>query len=595
MSNIGEDGVRLLGLQGGYLTYPAPLANNPSATIANDPNGQFTTPFWLFRGESYVPTVQSMETDLTSYINGRLHECLDFSSIQTQFDVKMKSSPRLKVTVAAEDVNIFLDYTVESREKATQKTIDIDTFDVRLPVNLKRMYQTGLNLLRHEKEDLFLENASLNLFTADPAIPFTDMRVDCGSQSWETDTIKDEMIATLAANVPRIRIKGAKHAPFERPIEEYLEATAFSTDDILAGKYPKSTPPDLYEYTHLYWDPHLGDVPFEIKVLYEQSWGMDFEAKPSKGGRLKTTKIPMSNKFLDFLCLNLNHFTYSVQYPVIVKLQQPEAFEGRGFVFQYAMPVVIKENKASREPLEISPFIGATYDRNFCDDLGDQIQTIEVRGLKEGYLNVPLNNANVSMRCVRSLCPLGITAPTGAGTYLRARLPQGCLYPTFIASKEGFLQGEVQENDNDGFVDIDLVALHKVEIKPVVYVYQSVGNVFSGTQFMDADSRLVVRMSSPRHDLSVVYPNENHSMVTAQIALEDTTYEVYAVLFRGDEPIGGYQGQFKLDLAKGIDAENLMLPVIDYRPTPATDEDRTAMLKYISTGNYQEVAKIELQ
>ena len=39
----------------------------------------------------------------------------------------------------------------------------------------------------------------------------------------------------------------------------------------------------------------------------------------------------------------------------------------------------------------------------------------------------------------------------------------------------------------------------------------------------------------------------------------------------------------------------LKIPLVEYRPTPASDDDRTAMLKYLATGNYQEVAQIELE
>lgn len=595
LATIGEDGVNLLGLHGGYLVLPSQLENNPSASIALDPNGEFRTPLWVFRGESFVPTKEGMEQDLTTYINDRLNECADFSSIASQFTVKKKSAPRVRVTIAASDVEIFLEQDFDVTQKATQKVIEIDSFQTLLQVKLGQIYSSAVNLLRSEKEGLFLENATLNLFTANPAIPFTDLRVDCTPQSWDVQTVKDEMLSTLAANIPRIRIKGAPHVPFERPIAEYLDATSYDMDDIFEGKYPKYAPPDLYEYTHLYWDPQVGDIPFEAKVLYDAKWGMDLDAQPSRNGRLRTTKIPMSSKFLDFFCLNLHHFTYSIQYPVIIKLMQPDAFAGRGFSFEYGTTVIIKENKPSREPVEINPFVGATYDRDFCNDVGDTSATIQARGIKDGYLNVVLNDVNVSMRCVRSLCPLGLTHATGSGTYLSVSLPQGCQNPTFIGKKAGYLPGESQDDDNDGFTLLDLVALHKLEVKPIVWPYQSVGNSFSNTQLMDEDMRLIVRMSSPKHDISLVYPKQDRLPVYVDLALEDSAYDIYAVLFRGDQAIGGYQGQLHIDLGKAIDAQVLTLPIIEYRPTPISDEDKTAMLKYIATGNYQEVAKVELQ
>jgi len=605
---LGEEGIRSVGTTGGYLEIPAEIDRNPYSYLAPFPG--FKLPYWYYEGRNTIPNlyekdgINSIQGQLNSYIKNNLKTCLaDFKAFEKEFTIKERNGVTADVVIGEKHVSINIDYPLEIVDKAKNEVSSISMFNVKLPVRLKKIYELASRIMETENKEMFLENITVDLMAMNPNIPFTGLEFSCPQLIWHLDNIKKELQDTLYYNIPRIRIYNTDYFPFLEDKSVYEELGSYSAEDIYNDNLPSSEPPeDAYEYFHYFKDVKSRSSDLNVGFLYLQDWGMDIRATPSSNGILRSNTGQGALDYLSFLCLNMYHFTYDVEYPVEVLIRDDKAFNNRGYVFRFAFPVLIDHNSGNREYSGISiPQYPINLVGN-CEDLGEEEYDIRAVGINEYDEATELSNVNISYNCYKFICKLGKTKPDIVNR-LRTRLPSACSHGILIAEKDGYLSSE-QQVLYDNNIAIPMTRLKKLNFSVLMHKYYANFNTFDESEELKEDYIALISLQSyDREELLQYkkYPFESDDTKQSKtIDLVDTSAKYRLDIILADEKdnsfVGGYRGNWSLSYQDLIDKKEIVFHVLEYIPIPVTQEAQFEMMSFLEDNEeYKERLKPELK
>src|SRR3989344_5235131 len=133
-------------------------------------------------------------------------------------------------------------------------------------------------------------------------------------------------------------------------------------------------------------------------------------------------------------CLQGYHFVYDVKYPALITIVS------KGYVFQFATQVVVKNNAARKLPYEIGEL---EEKENICNN-DNGILNLGVFGVDNNNELQP-SDANINLKCLNQICGLGRSS---RGVFA-ARTPS-CLNAVVTADKQGYYSKEIVVNTNNG-------------------------------------------------------------------------------------------------------------------------------------------------
>lgn len=596
MRMSAEKAVRLLGEQGGFINIPLHISSNPSMYVNPDGLGILKMPFWFYKGNKFSPTTSSIEMDISQYIDKNLDKCLNDFSAFPQYKIIELANRQITTSLNKEDVSINMDYPLRIIYKSNSSYANMEKFSINLPVRLKRIVELGNQLLDSEVSSAFLENFTMDLMASNPDVPFTDMVFSCQPLQWKIQDVQQQVEDMLYYNLPRIRIKNTNYLPYNADESKYQKLQTYHMEDIANGNFPKEEPNDSYEYLHMFYD--IG-IPKEnnINIAFNMAPNREIEivGRPNDNGVLRSDFAQGNNQYTKFLCVNIYHFIYDVNYPVIVTLYDPNSFNGNGYIFNYAMPVTIHNNEPYKQNYGYELFTTTYQDTGFCDTTSDKVVDIRAYGKDQGYSNMELKDVNISMQCFKYFCPLGSTKADEGIYRLRTNLPAGCTNPFIIGEKEGYLKSSKQYTGSD-VMGVDMIKLDKLDYKVKVHRYNSIGQIIESAEDPADDMNVSIEISSNDFDQYKIYPVDSTDEKINKLELVDgdATYKLNIVLMQGDEFVGGYNGVWNAKATDIAGANEIVFHVIQYDPMPYTKEEKLKMMDYIMNGNYKEKLKPEL-
>ncbi|MAG08560.1 hypothetical protein CMO89_03740 [Candidatus Woesearchaeota archaeon] len=608
---LGEEGIRRIGSTGGFIEIPAEIDRNPFSHLAIIPGGGLKLPYWYYQGRNTAPPlyakdgIGSVQEQLSSYIKNNLKAYLaGFKAFEKEFLIKELKDITVDVVIGEKDVRINIFYPLEITDKAKNEVSLVSRFNVNLPVRLKEVYELASRIMETENREAFLENITINLMSMNPDIPFTGLRFSCPQLRWYLADIKTELQDTLYYQIPRIRIKNTDYFPFLADESVYEELGGYSVEDIYNDNLPEIEPPeDAYEYFHYFKDVKSPENDFRVGFLYLQDWGMELRANPSSNGVLKSNTGKGALDYLSFLCLNIYHFTYDVEYPVEVLIRDNKAFNNEGYVFRFAFPVVIDHNRGSREYTGITlPEFPETLVGD-CEDFGEDVYDIRVTGINEYGEPAELSGVNISYNCYRFICSLGKTGPDVNVNRLRTGLPKSCGHGILIAEKNGYLKSEQQVLD-DTNINIEITKLEKFNFSVLMHEYYA--NIDSFGEAKELEDYHIALISLQSHDRDELlqykrYPFEPDSTKQSKtVELIDTSAKYRLDIILADERdnsfIGGYRGNWSYSYKDLVDKKRVVFHVLEYLPTPVGQEAQFEMMKFLEDDeNYKERFKPKLR
>lgn len=411
---IAEDGVSLIGTQGGYIELPATLIPPTPAqpfgkTLEIFPNSDLKTAYWFYISpngmqKTDVPSKAEMEKALAGYINKNIGYCAENFALLEEYNA---TAGEISTEASIKD-NVVL-FTVDYPIRIFMEDFNykLPKFYIKIDAGLGEMYDMAKELMEKSSSDFFLEEKTIDILAMYKAIPFSRTELTCEPKVWTKSRVASELKKALAANLQFIK----------------LEGTNFDMDK------------DYFVWDAL--EERHGKISSSFR--FSQNWPLKMDVYPSEG-ELLTAKpfMDIGNSAMAFLtalfCLTDYNFIYDIQYPALVAMS-----DENGFIFQFATMVVV-DNNQPRENIEGTIDV-AEPDARICGNKAAYSRIYALTPDESGLL-VPLEDAEIKLKCISTVCPLGMTKLNrGIGeAVLEANIPQ-CVNALLTAEKEGYLEG----------------------------------------------------------------------------------------------------------------------------------------------------------
>ncbi|RMF05237.1 hypothetical protein D6764_05190 [Candidatus Woesearchaeota archaeon] len=443
LESVSIEEVRALGLKGGYmdpqragLRYNA-VRPTRSSLLKISPNGNVYIPFWYEMSsndkcvsdcvvETHVPPLRksegpnSIEEQLEEAIASKISLCLDdFSYFREQgFTVLEAGRPEADVTVSRNDIYVKLDYPLKFAKEGSVS--EYKDFSVRLPLNLRKIYELATKVLKLTTSLQFFEGDALNLITAfsdlseDALPPIYDFRLGAGDfVMWQKSKVAEKIKLILMNHIPMAQVMGTRNYYRHSISDAMVQGMARKMIIFQNASYPFYN----VEFTYLGWWPFYLDV--------KPSTGEIIKPDISSGGPI--------GSIIPGFGMQQYRFFYDLSFPVLVTISYPEAFNGKGFTMSYAIEANIRQNRPVNGSGAFSPttFTGETF---VCQKETWNSGDYNIRVL-DASTGEYLPDVLVSASFGNEGCVLGRTSE-GENSSLITKLPVGI--GALVFEKEGF-------------------------------------------------------------------------------------------------------------------------------------------------------------
>ena len=439
LSKVSEDAIVKLGIQGGYIKIPDEMKLSESY-IEFLPNSNILIPYWNSNGISYVPSIETMQQQISDYIQENIQDCINLEIFQNDYEIEQSNDTIITTVIAQEDVDITMAHQMTVRSTSTDEQSKISKFTVTVPARLRKVYDLAKQIMDAENSKTYFENMTIDWMSMNPKIPLNGIEFHCSDLKWRVEDVKKELQQTIYYNLPKVSIKNTNHPGFIEKDSVYEDLKKYKLQDISEGNYPAiETPEDAYDYSHYLLDVRASKTDLKAGFFYNPVWGIELTARPSENGIMNSLKQDASQEFLSFMCLNVYHFTYDAVYPIEVMVRDDKSFNSKGYIFRFAFPVMINHNAPDRKGfLNKDIIIGGSDYVGACDQLTGQEYDIRAIGLDDfGITGMSLKDVNITYDCFKFRCQLGMTKADEGSYRLVTKLPSSCAHGFIIAEKEG--------------------------------------------------------------------------------------------------------------------------------------------------------------
>lgn len=476
IENIGEKGIKKLGERGGYLydeDYLSPQSYNliPDADEPTESNSFYffpdnknlAIPYWFYM---YYPNDndiagfktekprliseydsgierlknkdKSVEAQIDNYINFKLNDCLgNFESFKQEgLTVDVENMPIATTYLLNDSVQIQVDFPIQVNSSISEDTMKMENFGVIIPVRLKKTFELAEFITKVQIDENFLESNLINLIILNSMVnsellaPFSDFTFVFGSEgnTWDVIELKKNM-QYLLMFTKMLQVQGAKN--YKRVELDAIDNSYETRQKV----YDNMIMPIVDVYGDELKDSILKDA--EIKLNYLDWWPYYFNVN-DKGGEVKPELIGAEFGPLAF-GMQKYKTLYDVSWPVLVTIDDTKSFNGEGFTFNFGLEGNLRQNKAMNSSKFKNRLI-QNYDRS--PSVCDNIQRTEEAKIKvtDGQL-ANLSGVSLTLKTGFETCALGKTNENGT---LIAKFPSGILNGLIVASKDGYLDENVQ-------------------------------------------------------------------------------------------------------------------------------------------------------
>jgi hypothetical protein len=501
MYEIAQEGIVKLGKQGGYidvsgliispLPYDSEALNFPPNNIA----------YWNYLTDcpqsaigcldSKQPPLckekepcivesngkNSIQEQLENYVEDNLGKCIDFKNFEDSFSIE-EGEKDADITISLNDVELLLEYPLEITQIATGEKTEIESFHTKLDVKLGKMYKFADEITKAEKEYTIFEDVIMNLVYIyggrGKSIPPTSglgfQAFESSGDIWIRTQVEEYIQYNLMPFMNLIQFENAQNTKEIR----------FISDSISEKYYPFSK--GFYKSFNIITGKNSYDLnanveyPFSDIFLQVRSPGKgpSETIKPSvfpmeTSGQGATNMITgnyapvVSDMVLKMLNVEISdyRFGYDISFPLLIKLEDPEAFKGEGYNFNFALEGNIVDNIPVNESMVFS-IINQPYSLSM-NDPANRIQRDIIIEAYDKHTGEPLEDVGIEYRCGFSF-DMGLTEMNNNKAILETTFPFCQFGGQIVYTKPNYLGGSIDFN-NDG---TDLTEEHiKLELWPI--------------------------------------------------------------------------------------------------------------------------------
>lgn len=420
----------LLGGNGGYINpqkyFTKGFEPTESEVLEFSPGSNLWLPYWwyfesrnecregcsfasnrpaLYRDEASI----SVEEMIDDYVAVEILTCLnDFNALHNEFEIIPGGDVEIKTIIAEQDVIVDMYYPLEI--EGGDSSGEISRFRSRLDLNFKEIYDLATDIRDAEAEGNFLDYNTLLLIdgfstmgSSDKLPPVAGFKFEPGATPlfWIHSEVKSKMEEMLMSYVPFTQIYGNTNY-FPIIPEDIEDERMFAIYDMMTLNIVNRTIP--------------ADLNLGVSFNYLAWWPIYLHITPSKGGMIgpESYLFPSIVGFINNIFgMQRYDFAYDVSYPVIVEIENKDAFLGEGYNFVFALESNLRNNEpinVSAEQLFIpSPGRGLSMACNLNQRNSDEI----IVNVIDGATDEPVENAIVYFALGTEECMIGSTDVDG--------------------------------------------------------------------------------------------------------------------------------------------------------------------------------------
>jgi hypothetical protein len=437
---VGLDAIKKMGAHGGYIdpldSELTPVSMRFSETdptrfelVSLSGASSGAIPYYLYvPGKSsytnyelgsLAPTVESMNYQLSVYMNRELPKCVGkFSALQELGLEVIPDNYNINTQAFIRDdrIEFFVTYPLNvSKEGGAKATLTKHQNSILFPY--KKYYDLAISVMATEMMTQFLESYTNSLIAYHSGMdynmlpPVIEYSNDPYVLTWSNAKVKNDLNSLLMSYTPALQIVGTKG----------YEPVTVEGNDVEARFY-KSLSMEVFNDT----------MPNTSITFFYRGNTVVSNVLPSKGDMIKPSiEVEKGNQFIPSSQFNTYKFFYDVAYPVIVEIRGDEPMtEIPQYSFLFALETNLIENKGvlawnmgmGTVNWDTS-YINTTYtfpEGSFYDESGTEIP-VEPRSTAKSLFCEESTwlSGNVSVRTIdKTGAPLeGVTVSYGCGDY----------------------------------------------------------------------------------------------------------------------------------------------------------------------------------
>ncbi|MFW6024733.1 MAG: hypothetical protein ACOCRX_00160 [Candidatus Woesearchaeota archaeon] len=409
-----------IGLKGGVLDYDGDLLNDQPHLNDGVKFGSINSPYWLSLEQNnngvyfydtkkpaldeeslsyynnYDEDVDSIQKQLEENIAEDFMSRLSFEDFEHLYDINIHGDAEAEVTITENDVVVDMSLPVDIMSHESETERYLNSFSVTLDVPLKNMYDAAYKLSELESKNAQLTKRYWNLLSHYmrpeedllPPISYTEF-FRSSPLFWQTQEVKEFINGLSSIYIPQFRIFNSLSE------NNFINAGEMNNmESVLTNGFLASL------------NIHLGNelYPFNIDFIHP---GENF-VELNKGEQLITADESHEGDIMS-LILNLGYRNYRTIYditnPLLIKFNDPDALDGRGYTFSFGLQLNVRNNqpidKNYAVPLE-------SYNR--LERLSSNEESRTDRDLiiePDNPLDEDLTETKVSYRCGNNKYTLG--------------------------------------------------------------------------------------------------------------------------------------------------------------------------------------------
>lgn len=406
----------------------------------------------------------SIEEQLSRYVDENLERCVDFGTFENQFIIKAQE-PKTTTIIRKGVVEFQLDYKIEVQDRASSDKTTIPYFTSTHNVALDDIYDLASAITQAQADTNFLETNTMNLVSiysgldANKLPPYSKVMLTTDIVTWTRNDVKETMMNDVLPFMSFIRIIGTNNdgqlmSSDMTDYSLYADGVYRSMEYNINNKSYDLRADFIYPYSDIYLD--FGGS----QILKPDEFTPDMPLMKAMGIFIKEYK-----------------FKYDISYPMIVRLQDEHAFNGEGYSFDYALEVNVRNNVPVKGNISVVNLGGSGEIR-----LDSQIQkvnrTITIKAY-DAYTSKPLENVTIYYNCGAQYL-VGTTRMHAKEALLADRYPFCELGGRIVYERTGYMGSAIEYDNHEGNDPVTFeVRLWPVVQKKVIVMKRTPANVES--------------------------------------------------------------------------------------------------------------------
>lgn len=376
----------------------------------------------------------SIEEQLSKYIESNIDRCADLSIFENLFDIK-KGEIDVTTIIRQDYIEFQLNYPLDIVSKSSGQKTSIPYFVESQNVKFAEIYELATDITQQEIDNNFLELQTMNLISIYSGVdsnklpPLSRVELSTNVVTWTRTTVKESIMNDVLPYMSFVRIVGAINqwqlmSMDDSDYSMYANGVYNSMEYNLDNKTYDLQANFIYPYSDIYLD--FGGS----EILKPDEFVPEYPLMKAVGVFIKEYK-----------------FKYDISYPLIVSIKDPTAFNGEGYNFNYALEVNVRKNVPVKGNLSVVDIGGTGSIR--LDSLTQRVnRTITVKTI-DAHTGNTLDDVYIYYRCGTQYL-IGKTVKENNDASISDKFPFCQFGGQIVYEKSGYMGSAIDYDNTEG-------------------------------------------------------------------------------------------------------------------------------------------------